>query len=169
MESISCLGNYARCVSDFEVDGGPAYHTSKKSMHQKDALPTSQASASVVLLLMATEHNRDFVHLLQDPGPAPADVLGSTEATGAAGVMGLFGRGGADAKAELWALGERAAILLHLDAAALIPHVLPGRSGKLHIEARRPVCACCSCMRSLQTAAQNNDRSLLANCHSMSF
>ncbi len=90
----------------------------------------------------------------QDPGPAPADVLGSTEATGAAGVMGLFGRGGADAKAELWALGERAAILLHLDAAALIPHVLPGRSGKLHIEARPPVYASNSCMIALQVAAQ---------------
>lgn len=76
------------------------------------------------------------LHHAQDPGPAPTDVLGSTEATGAAGVMGLFGRGGADAKAELWALGERAAILLHLDAAALIPHVLPSRSAKLHIEAR---------------------------------
>ena len=49
--------------------------------------------------------------------------------------MGLFSRGGADAKAELWALGERAAILLHLDAAALIPHVLPSRSAKLHVEA----------------------------------
>ena len=77
-----------------------------------------------------------FSWRLQAPGPAPTDVLGSTEATGAAGVMGLFGRGGADAKAELWALGERAAILLHLDAAALIPHVLASRSSKLHLEAR---------------------------------
>ncbi len=67
-------------------------------------------------------------------------MLGSTEATGAGGVMGLFGRGGADAKAELWALGERAAILLHLDAAALIPHVLAARSTKLHIEARAAGC-----------------------------
>ena len=46
----------------------------------------------------------------------------------------MFSRGGADSKAEAWGLGERAQLLLHLDSAALIPHVLASQGRKLPIE-----------------------------------
>lgn len=70
---------------------------------------------------------------MQAAGPASTDLLGSAEAP-AAGMLGMFSRGGADSKAEAWGLAERAQLLLHLGSAALIPHVLASQGRKLPIE-----------------------------------
>lgn len=71
--------------------------------------------------------------MLQAPGPAQADVVGAAEAP-REGVMSLFGRSGAEARAETFALGERGNILMHLDAAALIPHVVEAEGKKFPTE-----------------------------------
>ena len=44
--------------------------------------------------------------------------------------MSLFSKASGDMRAEVFALGERANILLHLDAAALIPHVVEAEGKK---------------------------------------
>ena len=44
--------------------------------------------------------------------------------------MSLFSKASGDTRAEVFALGERANILLHLDAAALIPHVVEAEGKK---------------------------------------
>ena len=81
---------------------------------------------------------RDTLHLwAQEVGPSATDLLGSAEAP-AAGMLGMFSRGGADSKAEAWSLGERATLLLHLDSTALIPHVLASQGRKLPIEVPDP-------------------------------
>ena len=70
----------------------------------------------------------------------PADVIGEAAAAGVGGVVAnLFARAGGGvpaARRDAFALGERGAILHHLDQAPLIPHVVEAEGGRAHVEVR---------------------------------
>ena len=71
----------------------------------------------------------------------PADVIGEAAASGLGGVVAnLFARAGGStpaARRDAFALGDRGAILHHLDQAALIPHVVEAEGRKAPVEVRR--------------------------------
>jgi hypothetical protein len=71
----------------------------------------------------------------QEPGSTAADMIGSPEAR-SAGMMGMLSRsaGAAADKADAFVLGQRAGLLLHLDQAALIPHVVESEHRKFPYE-----------------------------------
>ena len=73
--------------------------------------------------------------MLQEDLAGPADVIGEAAPGGVGGVMaGLFQRGGAATHRDAFALGERGAILHHLDQAAIIPHVAESEARKAPFE-----------------------------------
>lgn len=82
----------------------------------------------------------------QEDLAGPADVIGEAAPAGVGGVMaGLFQRGGAATHRDAFALGERGAILHHLDQAAIIPHVAESEARKAPFEvppARPRPCPC---------------------------
>ena len=73
--------------------------------------------------------------MLQEDVAGPADVIGEAAPAGVGGVMaGLFQRGGGATHRDAFALGERGAILHHLDQAAIIPHVAESEARKAPFE-----------------------------------
>ena len=77
---------------------------------------------------------------VQQDVAGPADVIGEAAAGGVGGVVAnLFARAGGGtplARRDAFALGERGAILHHLDQAALIPHVVEAEGREAPVEAR---------------------------------
>lgn len=79
-----------------------------------------------------SSHFRAYLHALdglKEAGPTQADVVGAAEAP-REGVMSLFGKAASDTRAEVFSLGERGNILLHLEGAALIPHIVQAEGKK---------------------------------------
>ncbi|KAK9822680.1 hypothetical protein WJX81_008329 [Elliptochloris bilobata] len=76
---------------------------------------------------------------LQQDVAGPADVIGEAAASGIGGVVAnLLARAGGGTQAarrDAFALGDRGAILHHLDQAALIPHVAEAEGRKAPVEA----------------------------------
>lgn len=71
---------------------------------------------------------------MQEPGPGPSEMVGAPD-TPSAGMLSLFGKSTGDGtRADVFAVGDRANILLHLDAAALIPHVAEAERRKFPAE-----------------------------------
>lgn len=69
--------------------------------------------------------------------PTPADLLGNPDAT-QGGVMAMFNRGATTHhKADVFALGNRGALLGQLDSPAVIPHIEESKGGRFHYEVRR--------------------------------
>ena len=77
---------------------------------------------------------------LQQDVAGPADVVGEAPASGVGGVVAnLLARAGGGTQAarhDAFALGDRGAILHHLDQAALIPHVVEAEGRKAPVEVR---------------------------------
>lgn len=72
--------------------------------------------------------------------PTPADLLGNPDAT-QGGVMAMFSRGAMPHhKADVFALGNRGALLGQLDAPAVIPHIEESKGGRFHYEVSTPGC-----------------------------
>ena len=75
---------------------------------------------------------------LQEETASQSDVVGQADAPAASGVMSLFQRATASSqdRADVFALGDRAALLHHLDQAAIIPHVADSEGRKYPFEVR---------------------------------
>ena len=78
---------------------------------------------------------------LQEDLASQTDVIGSADVV-PTGMMALFQRaaaGGQD-RQDVFVLGDRAAILHHLDQPAIIPHVAESEHKKFSFEVRNEVC-----------------------------
>ncbi|KAK9819744.1 hypothetical protein WJX72_001832 [[Myrmecia] bisecta] len=106
-------------------------------MHGKEVFLELRAAYVDTLSRVLSSHFRAYltaIERLQEDVASASDVIGSAAAS-STGVMAMFARATqAHEKADVFALGERAAILHHLDQAALIPHVLEAQNKKFPFE-----------------------------------
>lgn len=98
----------------------------------------------------------------QEVTATAGDVIGDPSGTTKGVMANLFTRGPGQQKktAEVFAVGDRAAILHHLDQAAIIPHVAESENRKLPYEVHvltlsggKPLLALC-CMFQHSTSSQ---------------
>ncbi|KAK9838884.1 hypothetical protein WJX74_005159 [Apatococcus lobatus] len=109
-------------------------------LHGREVFTEIRAAYVDTLSRVLSSHFRAYlaaIERLQVPAAGPGDVVGSAEvATG--GMMAMFAKGLAAAavrdRSDAFQLGERAAVLSHLDQAAIIPHVATAEGHKFPYE-----------------------------------
>jgi len=105
--------------------------------HGPEVFSEVRAAYVDTLARVLSSHFRAYQHTLEslrEPGPGPSEMVGAPD-TPSAGMLSLFGKSTGDGtRADVFAVGDRANILLHLDAAALIPHVAEAERRKFPAE-----------------------------------
>lgn len=109
-------------------------------LHGREVFTEIRAAYVDTLSRVLSSHFRAYlaaIERLQVPSAGPGDVVGSAEVA-SGGMMAMFAKGLAAAavrdKSDAFQLGERAAVLSHLEQAAIIPHVATAEGHKFPYE-----------------------------------